>query len=133
MTRSTISPLRRIAATLATLGALAFGAVAVAPAALADETAAPAAVASASAPTFIEAPLPAGPIPVILGLGHAKVVLPPHAAQVVNTIQANLYVSQGYQVAFLEDGELVVGKKICDPKKPLEKQKDCVPADATRF
>lgn len=132
MTRSTISPLRRIAATLATLGAIAFGAVAVAPAALADDTA-PAAVASASAPTVIEAPLPAGPIPVVLGLGHATVVLPPHAAQVVNTIQANLYASQGYQIAFLQDGELVIGNKVCDPNKPLDKQKDCVPADATRF
>lgn len=132
MTRSTISPLRRVAATLATFGVLGFGAVAVAPAALADDQA-PVAAVSQTAPSYIQAPLPDGPIPVSVGFGHATVTLPPHAAQVVNTIQANLYASQGYQVTFTESGMLVIGPKICDPTKSDAWNKGCVTAGSDRF
>jgi hypothetical protein len=132
MTSSTISPLRRIAATLATVGAIGVGAVAVAPAALADDSAPATPVAApASVSTYIQAPLPAGPIPVVIG--KITVVLPPKAAQVINTIEANLYVAEGYLVNFTANGELVYGKKPCDPNKPADQQKNCVPVTASRF
>lgn len=68
MTRSTISPLRRLAATMATLGVLGFGAVAVAPAALADVTP----VATVDAGTAAPAAQPAKAPELKLKLPNAK-------------------------------------------------------------
>ena len=159
MTRSTISPLRRLAATMATLGVIGFGAVAVAPAALADVTPVASVDASTAAPATDPAavtPAPdvttAPPAPEVvptnangqivsptpdkaieIKLGALKIKLVGQAAQVYQTIEANLYAQQGYQVSFDQHGVLVIGKKICDPTKSAAWNKGCVNPGGARF
>ena len=161
MTRSTISPIRRAVATLAVAGVAGISSVALAPSALADE--APAAPVDVSAwavallpapvevplpdsiaalqqalaetatptPDTIESPVPDKPIEV--KLHWLKLKLSGQDAQRFQTIEANFYASQGYQVTFTEDGMLVIGPKICDPTKSAAWNKGCVMPDGPRF
>jgi hypothetical protein len=154
MTRT--NPLRRTAAAAAVVGVTTFGAVALASPALAGTTPAASAQVSsagyevalpvipgltvatimssahAAPPLTIQSPLPAGRVAFVIGM----ITLPPvpaQPAQAIQTVAGNLYAQQGYQVSFDMHGLLIVGQKVCDPRKPAGKQKDCVPADAPRF
>jgi hypothetical protein len=165
MTR--MNPLRRLAASAAILGVTAFGGVALASPALADDSTTPAATSSSTAVDSSD--LLAGlfskqkavgsvdlPKEVTLGLGDImsarndsdpahqsplptgavqfkisglKLTLPAQVAQPVQSVIASFYAAQGYQVTFSEKtGVLVIGKKLCNPTKPMtdKANKDCV-------
>jgi hypothetical protein len=177
MTR--MNPLRRLAATAALVGVTAFGAVALAGPALADETA-PAATSSTSvvapvAPPVTMSDLVAGlfskeksignldlgkvetltpmttsdmtaiinstanpsPLPqgaVQVKVGSLKFTFSAPVAQKVQTIVANFYTAQGYQVAYNAKGVLSIGKRVCDDTKAKDWNKGCVnPQTDSRF
>lgn len=126
MTRSTISPLRRIAATVALAGVAGLGAVAVAPAALAATTTTVTdTTVPAPAPPPAPAPAPAtdplvytangrvlSPMPTVpIQVAGGQATLTGRAAQAYQTALANMYLREGYQIAFMQDGVLVVGPK----------------------
>ena len=77
-------------------------------------------------------PLPAGAVQV--KVGPLKLTLSAPVAQKVQTIIANFYAAQGYQVTYSEKGLLTVGKRICDLTKSAGWNKDCVnPQTDARF
>lgn len=69
-------------------------------------------------------PLPTGPVQ--LKVGALKLSLAAPVAQKVQTVLANFYVGQGYQIAFNDKGVLVIGSRICDLTKSADWNKDCV-------
>jgi hypothetical protein len=158
MTRSTLSPARRLAATLALAGVAGLGAVTVAPAA-----------AAAEAPVVVDAPevtttftvvlpeitgvkgIPALPallnrtakditikspkpdVPVTFVLGKFAIELEPKLAKEAQSALATLYSVNGYPVAFTTRGVLVVGPRTCDPTKSAEWNIGCVTPTSGRF
>ena len=144
MTR--MNPLRRVAATAAIAGVTGFGAVALASPALAadsttaastsvsvtdDRTAADAPAGTAAPSDFIHSPVPTKPIDVTIG--PIKIKLSGVAAQIYQTVEANLYAAQGYQITFTKDGVLAIGKKVCDPTRSADWNKGCVLPNGPRF
>lgn len=79
----------------------------------------------------VTSPLPEAPVAFVLG--RFSRTLPAVKAQVAQTVLANLYVSQGFPVAFDSRGALVIGPRTCDPAKSTAWNKGCVAPTAGRF
>jgi len=155
---STMSPLRRLAATATVIGITGLGAVALASPAMAAPGGAPDADTSAVAPAGevalpsldsmtvgdlmgslkktdkmkIKSPKPDGPV--VIDIAHFKLTYTPDTAEAAQTVIANFYDDLGYQVAFSKKHVLVIGAKICDPTKSAKANKGCVTPDGdSRF
>ena len=77
-------------------------------------------------------PLPEGAVQV--KVGKLKLTLSAPVAQKVQTVIANFYAAQGYQLAYNAKGVLTLGKRICDDAKSKGWNKDCVmPLVSSRF
>jgi hypothetical protein len=82
--------------------------------------------------TATMSPLPAGAVQV--KVGPLKLTLVAPVAQKVQTILANFYSAQGFQVTYNLKGVLTIGKRICDDTKSKDWNKGCVnPATDPRF
>jgi hypothetical protein len=132
---------RRFAATAALTAVAGAGALAAAPVALADPAADPAAVSAAdtavvtptvTAPTPPPATSPLPAEPVTVKVKGFTFVLQPVVVQAVQTVIADYLADQGRLYTYDSKGRLVVGPKICDPKKDAKANKGCVAADAGR-
>lgn len=123
-------PVRRFAATAVLTAVAGAGALAAAPVALADTTTVtPAGTAPAAPPAT--SPLPTEPVTVeVTGLTF---VIQPTVVQLVQTVVADYLAHHGRLYAYDSKGRLVVGPKICDPKKNAAANKGCVAADAERI
>jgi hypothetical protein len=129
MTRSMPVPVRRFAATAVLTAVAGAGALAAAPVALADtSTVTPAVTAPAAPPAT--SPLPADPLTVQVK-GYTFQIQPV-VVQAVQTIVAQYLADQGRLYTYDSKGRLIVGPKICDPKKNAAANKGCVAADAPR-
>ena len=151
-----ISALSRMAATAAIVAVTGLGAVAMAPAAFAAESASavsahvsstvlqaelpiPAAVSMPmimqtihlSATLPIQSPLPDNAVTFVFG-EHERTV-PAQLAKTFQTIAAHVYAQLGYQVAFTSHGVLAVGNKVCDSAKSAAANTGCVAPTASRF
>src|SRR4051794_38158311 len=77
-------------------------------------------------------PLPQGAVQV--KVGKLKLTLSAPVAQKAQTIIANFYAAQGYQLTYNSKGVLTIGKRICDLSKSKGWNKDCVnPQTDSRF
>jgi hypothetical protein len=79
-----------------------------------------------------QSPLPAGAVQ--FKVGPLKLTLSAPVAQKAQTIVANFYAAQGYQVTYNAKGVLTIGKRICDDTKSKDWNKGCVnPKTDSRF
>jgi hypothetical protein len=79
-----------------------------------------------------QSPLPQGAVQV--KVGSLKFTFAAPVAQKVQTIVANFYAAQGYQVTYNAKGVLTIGKRICDVTKSKDWNKGCVnPQTDSRF
>jgi hypothetical protein len=151
MTRSTLTPMRRLVAVAALAGVAGVGALTVAPAAQAKEKkddqalvvhlprikgvkgvpALPALLNRPNLPVTIESPQPDTSITFVND--QFEITSDAAAAQDDQSVLASLYTSQGFPVAFDKHGRLVIGPRKCDPKKSAEWNEDCATGDAPRF
>jgi hypothetical protein len=77
-------------------------------------------------------PLPQGAVQ--MKVGSLKFTFSAPVAQKVQTIVANFYAAQGYQIAYNAKGVLVIGKRICDDSQSKDWNKGCVkPQVDSRF
>jgi hypothetical protein len=139
MTRSLPLPVRRLAATAVLTAVAGAGALAAAPVALADTAAdTPAVDTSAVVTPAVTAPAPPPKVsplpkePVTIKVQGFTIQIQPVVVQAVQTIVADYLADQGRLYAYDSKGRLVVGPKICDPKKNGKANKNCVAADAPR-
>ena len=136
MTRSTISPVRRIAAVAAIAGVTGLGAVALAPSAFAAPAVQPTTtpyttITGFNGQEWIVSPVPDKKIDATIGRFHLK--LQGWAAQAYQSVEANQDVHQGLTIWFDEHGVLHTGPQPCDPTLPATAQPDCVAGHGARF
>jgi hypothetical protein len=110
---TTISPLRRVAVTLVLTGATALGAIAIAPAAFADDTA----IVTQQAPVTEAAPSDAPVAPEVVA---PEVVVPEAPAPVVEQAPAPAPVVAPPLVVIGKDGKPVKQPKVCTDKDQKE-------------
>lgn len=128
---TTVSPLRRAAVTLALAGATAFGAVAVAPAAFADDTVAGPVLEQAPVTDVAPPEAPAAPEVAVSEVAVSEVAVPEAPAPVVEQAPAPApVVTPPPAVVIGKDGKPVEKPKVCTDKDLADYAAKLAKADA---